>query len=101
MERRFAWLCNDYMPQDLQPEFNAPIGRWKLDAYWRFQRLAVELDSVAHHSHRTQIRRDLAKNLAIAEAEIDLIRLGWVEVNQEAKRTAAMLLRRLESKASP
>lgn len=100
MERRFAWLCNDHFPQHLQPDFNAPFGRWKLDAYWPRYQLAVELDSVAHHSHRTQIRRDLAKNLDLADAGIDLIRLGWVEINQEAKRTATMLHRRLEGVAA-
>lgn len=96
MERRFAWLCRDHFPAHLQPKFNEPFGRWKLDAYWPWARLAVELDSVAHHSHRTQIRRDLAKNLDLADAGIDLIRLGWIEVNAEAERTASMLLRRLD-----
>lgn len=96
MERRFAWLCKDRFPAHLQPKFNEPFGRWKLDAYWPWARLAVELDSVAHHAHRSQIRRDLAKNLDLAHAGIDLIRLGWIEVNAEAERTASMLLRRLD-----
>lgn len=94
LERRFLWLCRDHLA--IQPLINTRQAGWQLDAFWPQARLAVELDSVAHHSHRSQLRRDLRKNLDLADAGIDLIRLGWTEVVAHEARTAKMLSARLQ-----
>ena len=75
----------------MRPLYNQRVGRWEVDAIWPAARLAVELDSVAFHSHPTQIRRDLRKGLELAEAGWQLLRLGWREVVDEPERTAATI----------
>lgn len=100
LERGFHWLCTDYLPANLQPRFNDPFGPFRLDAHWPLQRLAVELDSYEHHRDNAQLRRDHRKNLYVAEARIELVRLGWVEVVKDAERTAGMLLAGLAERAA-
>jgi predicted transcriptional regulator of viral defense system len=55
------------------PEVNQYIAGWEVDALWRDERVAVELDGYGNHHTPAQLRRDRAK-------EMDLRRAGWTPV---------------------
>ena len=47
------------------PEVNVYVGGWEVDALWREQRIAVELDGYRNHRSPAQVRRDRRKELAL------------------------------------
>lgn len=47
------------------PETNVYIAGWEIDALWREQRVAVEIDGYGNHRSPAQVRRDRRKDLAL------------------------------------
>ena len=52
------------------PEVNARVGRMRVDALWREERIAVELDGAAAHGGWAAIRRDRQREIALRAARV-------------------------------
>lgn len=50
------------------PETNVVLAGWEVDALWRPERIAVELDGGGNHRTAAQMRRDRRKDLALRGA---------------------------------
>jgi very-short-patch-repair endonuclease len=73
------------------PLINAHVHGYEVDASWPAHRLAVELDSLAHHRTRAAMRRDYDKALALTSAGFHVLRLDWEQVTTQATATARTL----------
>ena len=94
LERRFKTLLES--AADIpRPSFNAlidgEIGIHEVDAHWRDQCLAVQLDGFEFHRTRRDRERDAASDADLELAGIRVMRLTWDDVNAHGERT----LRRL------
>ncbi|MBB4664352.1 very-short-patch-repair endonuclease [Conexibacter arvalis] len=68
LERRFRALLQAHgLPA---AEHNVRVGRWEVDALWRAERLAVELDSARFHDTAAARARDVRKSAELEAA-------GW------------------------
>jgi predicted transcriptional regulator of viral defense system len=78
LEERFLELCEAAgLPR---PEVNAKVGRMRVDAIWRDQRLVVELDGVAAHGGWAAIKRDRAREMALRASGCQVVRYTWEQV---------------------
>jgi hypothetical protein len=77
------------------PELNAAIelnGRWyEVDALWRRQRVAVELDSWRFHSTPRAWARDRAKARALRAAGFALAPVTWHDLDPDPSTLEAEL----------
>lgn len=72
-ERRFLELVR---AADLPlPAVNTRIGRFEVDFLWPNERLVVEVDGYAYHSHRRAFERDRARDAALAAAGYTVLRV--------------------------
>jgi very-short-patch-repair endonuclease len=78
LEERFLELCE--RGQLRTPEVNARVGRMRVDALWREERIAVELDGTAAHRGWAAIRRDRRRELALRAAGFQVVRYSWDQV---------------------
>ncbi len=63
LERAFLALCESAgLPM---PEINATVGRMTVDAVWRRERVAVELDGFRAHRTRAQLEGDRRRELRL------------------------------------
>jgi len=76
-----------------QPEINAIVAGYEVDALWRPQCLIAELDG--HDTHLNTFEADRAKDADLLEAGHRVIRLTWqrltAQPRREAKRFRALL----------
>ena len=77
------------------PETNTTIAGLEVDALWREQRLAVEVDGYAFHGHRIAFERDRRRDIAMATAGIATIRVTWRQLHDEREAVVAALVRAL------
>lgn len=77
------------------PEVNQCVAGYEVDALWRHQRLAVELDSREFHDTDQAFEQDRDKDADLLVAGVRVIRLTWRRMTQtptrEARRLAALL----------
>lgn len=93
LERAFLALCESAgLPL---PEVNVKIGEWTVDALWRPQRLAVELDGVRNHGTMAQMRRDRRKELFLRSVGLTAIRYSEDQVLDEPAAVLADLVAHL------
>ncbi len=93
LEDRVLALCRMY---DLpMPATNVEVLGHEVDAYWPRQRLIVEADSVAFHSHRAAFERDRARDAARQAAGYRVIRLTHRRLEHEPAAIADELRRLL------
>jgi hypothetical protein len=82
LEDRFLELCETAgLPL---PEVNARIGRVRVDALWREERIAVELDGAAAHGGWAAIKRDRQRELAMRDLGFQVVRYTWDQVTNQA-----------------
>jgi hypothetical protein len=63
LELDFRAICREYgVPE---PEWNVPIGRYRVDFLWREKRLVVEVDGYIYHRGRQAMRDDNDRDLAL------------------------------------
>ena len=99
LEARFRrFIQGSLLPH---PTLNDPIhvaGRtFVLDAFWRSQRLAVELDGWQSHGTKQAFRRDRARDRTLLAAGIRTARVTWRDLSEPGAletQLAAMLGRR-------
>jgi Protein of unknown function (DUF559) len=93
LEERFLELCQAAgLPP---PAVNARVGRMRVDALWREQRVAVELDGAAAHGGWAAIKRDRQRELALRARGFQVVRYTWDQVNGRPGEVAADLRRLL------
>jgi hypothetical protein len=93
LEIRFLLLCESAgIPL---PEVNARVAGWKVDAFWRRQRLVVELDGYGNHHTRAQIDRDRRKELHLRKAGFPVVRYSEQQIDEEQTAVVADVLARL------
>lgn len=56
------------------PETNVYIAGWEVDALWREQGIAVEIDGPGNHRTRAQVRRDRRKEFALRKQGLTPLR---------------------------
>jgi predicted transcriptional regulator of viral defense system len=93
LEQRFLEVCESAGLQ--LPEINARIGRMRVDAIWRDQMLAVELDGTAAHSGPAAMKRDRRRELALRDEGFRVVRYSWDQVTRQSREVAADLRRLL------
>lgn len=72
LEVTFFELCESRgMPL---PELNVRVAGWEVDALFREQRVAVELDGYGNHRSPAQVKRDRRKELALRQAGLKPVR---------------------------
>jgi predicted transcriptional regulator of viral defense system len=93
LEQRFLELCESAgLPL---PEINARVGRMRVDAIWRDQMLAVELDGAAAHSGPAAMKRDRRRELALRIDGFRVVRYSWEQVTRQPREVVADLRRLL------
>jgi very-short-patch-repair endonuclease len=93
LEERFLELCERHgLPT---PEVNARIGRMRVDAVWREQRIAVELDGAAAHGGWAAIKRDRRREMALRAMGFQVVRYTWDQATGRPAEVAADLRRLL------
>jgi very-short-patch-repair endonuclease len=65
------------------PTFNAEVGPWRVDALWRHQRLAVEVNGFAAHSSPWAHDRDHRKEQYLRTAGLDVRRFTALQAIDE------------------
>ncbi len=90
-ERAFLRLCRRHgLPM---PEMNVPFGRWEIDALFRAQRLAVEIDAWHTHGNPRTFETDRLKDADLGDAGIRVRRVTDTRLHGEpdavARRRAA------------
>jgi hypothetical protein len=93
LEERFLELCEGAgLPL---PEVNARVGRMRVDALWREQRVAAELDGAAAHGGWAAIKRDRQRELTLRAKGLRVVRYTWEQVTTRPDEVAADLWRLL------
>jgi hypothetical protein len=77
------------------PEINGRIMGWEVDALWREQRVAVELDGPGNHRSPAQIRRDRRKEHELRAAAFVVLRYSDEQIEQSPRAVVAELRRTL------
>ncbi|HUE28110.1 MAG TPA: DUF559 domain-containing protein [Solirubrobacteraceae bacterium] len=75
------------------PEVNVCVGGWEVDALWREQRIAVELDGYRNHRSPAQVRRDRRKELALRGIGYTPLRYSEEQLTQRRDEVIADLRR--------
>jgi very-short-patch-repair endonuclease len=97
-DSRFEILFIERCEQDgIQlPETNQRIDGWKIDALWRDQRVAVELDGCRNHKSPAQVRLDRRKDLHLRSIGLSPLRYtedqlehDWPGVRADLRRAGA------------
>jgi very-short-patch-repair endonuclease len=89
LEARFLALLDDR--QLPRPRMNSIIEGMEIDAVWRQQRLAVELDGWAAHHHRRAFQDDRTKANDLTAAGYAVLRFTYRDVTDRAADTAARI----------
>jgi very-short-patch-repair endonuclease len=86
LERDFLDLCRDHgLPE---PEVNAIVEGFEVDAVWRAHRLVVELDSFEYHRSRAAFEQDRARDTALQLAGYRVMRITWRRLRDEPATVA-------------
>ena len=76
-----------------EPETNARVAGYEVDAVWREQRVVVEVDGYAFHGHRLAFERDRAKQLALQAAGYTVHRVTWRQLQRPYALIATLAAR--------
>lgn len=86
-ERLLRLIRAGHLPE---PEFNARVGRYTVDALWRPQKLVLEVDSYDYHGTRWSFESDRERDLELAAAGFAVMR---ITADQLEKQPALVLVR--------
>lgn len=78
------------------PETNVYMAGWEVDALWRDQRLAIEIDGIGNHRTPAQIRRDRRKDHALRSVGLTAIRYSDEQLVKDRREIVAELTRLLK-----
>jgi Protein of unknown function (DUF559) len=93
LKERFLELCESAaLPM---PEVNRRSGLMRVDAVWRAERLAVEVDGGDAHAGLGQMKRDRDRELALRAKGFQVVRYTWEQVSRRSSEVAEDLRRLL------
>ena len=72
LEVIFFELCEE--ARMTLPELNVRVAGWEVDALWRDERIAVELDGYGNHHTPAQLKRDRRKEMELRAAGLTPVR---------------------------
>ncbi len=75
------------------PEINVYIAGWEVDALWREERIAVEIDGYGNHRSPAQVRRDRRKDLALRAVGVIPLRYSDEQLDERRPDLIADLCR--------
>jgi very-short-patch-repair endonuclease len=73
------------------PETNVYVAGWEVDALWREQRVAVEIDGYGNHRSPAQVRRDRLKDFALRSHGLTPIRYSDEQLSDRSDQVVAEL----------
>jgi very-short-patch-repair endonuclease len=93
LERRFLELVRAArLPA---PVVNGRVGAYEVDFHWPAHRFVVETDGRATHDTPIAFERDRERDLALALAGFDVVRISWRQLDREPDRVAAIVTARV------
>ena len=96
LEDRFVVFCRHHgLPR---PEINAIVDSREVDAFFRAERVIVELDSYAFHSDRSTFELDRRKDAEAAAKGLTTVRLTDERMGREPDQEAARLRKMLKDR---
>ena len=91
-EHRLKRLCEDHgLPQ---PQFNASVAGFEVDAYWPAAKLALEFDGAETHLTRHAFHADRRRDRALAVEGIQTLRVTWPDLAAPLEHQVLAILRR-------
>jgi predicted transcriptional regulator of viral defense system len=96
LERRLVLLC-DARGLPL-PEMNVPYRGFTIDAMWRAERVAVELDGLDGHRTPAQLELDHRRDLVLRAGGFLILRYTWHQVTRCAAEVEADLRAALQGR---
>ena len=84
-----AFCARHHLPQ---PQINAIVAGYEVDAYWPAKGLIAELDGEEFHD---DFEADRAKDADLVEAGLRVVRVTWDRLTHQPKREAARFRRLL------
>jgi very-short-patch-repair endonuclease len=91
-ERFLAMVRRAQLPS---PATNARVAGFEVDAYWRAERLVVEVDGLEYHASRSAMRRDRRRDAALTAAGVRVMRITWADLTEQHEATLARLAQAL------
>jgi hypothetical protein len=95
LEHRFLEICE--AAELPLPEVNARVSRMRVDAVWRAQRVAVELDGGPAHSGAAAMKRDRERELLLRAHGFTVVRYSWHQVTKRSQEVLCDLRRLLSA----
>jgi very-short-patch-repair endonuclease len=92
-EERFLAMVRD--ASLTAPEANAWLNGFMVDFLWRRERIVVEVDGYTYHGSRRRFEDDRAKGAALAAAGYQVIRVTWLQMQDEPFAVIARLAQAL------
>jgi very-short-patch-repair endonuclease len=80
-----------------EPEMNARLGPYTVDALWRQHRLVVELDSYGYHGTRWSFESDHERDLALSSAGFVVMRFTRDQIVDHPELVLVRLAQRLSA----
>lgn len=77
------------------PEVNVRIHGYEVDFLWREQRVVVEVDGYRYHAGRSAFERDRAKAASLTAAGLQVMRITWLQMDEESHAVIARLAQSL------
>jgi very-short-patch-repair endonuclease len=91
LEERFLRLCDEHSLPG--PAVNAPVlvygGHVTVDFLWPAEKLVIETDGYAFHSHRGAFERDRRRDQLLAREGFEVLRFTWHQLVEEPAVVAA------------
>jgi very-short-patch-repair endonuclease len=78
-----------------RPLFNEPLLGYVVDALWPKERVIVEVDGYAYHSHRAAFERDRRRDQQLIAAGYRVIRITWIQLRDRPIETIASIVKAL------
>lgn len=83
------------------PEMNVLVQGFEVDAFWRAERLVVEIDGYAFHSARAAFERDRLRDGVLAAAGLRVVRITWHQLAREPTTLLVRLTQALAASGVP
>lgn len=83
------------------PQVNVRLGRWEVDFLWERERLVVETDGRAFHSHEIARGRDARKDAWLRAQGLTVLRFRYHEVEDEMPRVCVTVREHLDASPGP
>ncbi|MCC9176019.1 endonuclease domain-containing protein [Arthrobacter sp. zg-Y179] len=90
-----------FLPPELQQQFNTSAGRFRVDFYWREQRLVGEFDGAVKYGRGDAalapswdtLRQEKRREDAIRETGVSFVRWSWEDIAKEAQHPESLVQR--------